>query len=346
MSNMSNITPSDDETSLRKHIHDYSINQAEGPYKDFIRGLGKAFDEFNALYFDNSLTPAHIAITQPNSRHALADCSVFSGHGGKHQIRIKESVIDGTHNRFNPNHAIENRWLYILDVLLHELNHHFVHEILNDYSDSYGGHGVNYTKRANQIGDQLGLPHVVERNRKDKKSLPISSQWPLNVRPAGYYGDLLKVKEPTNEPEEPEDEPEPEPDFLALAIEAYRSLEAALSKLVPEQYDAFFEATGFPMPNLVTVNDDKVDPPVEPAEPVETKPVVKTRKVKKSKSSSPVGCLSQIEVVKAIKVSFSEFKNLLEQNLFPQPDMSDKNTGTGYWSDFVVENWLKNNPKS
>ena len=342
MSNMSNPTaPSDDETSLRKQIHDYSINKADGPYKDFIRGLGKAFDEFNALYFDNSLTPAHIAITQPDSRHALADCSVFSGHGGTHQIRIKRSLIEGTHKRFNPSHAIENRWLYILDILLHEVAHHFVHEILNDYSDSYGGHGVNYTKRANQIGDQLGLPHVVERNRKDK-SLPISSQWPLNVRPAGYYGDLLKVKEPTNEPE-PEDEPEPEPDFLALAIEAYRSLEAALSKLVPEQYDAFFQATGFPMPSIVTVNDDKVDPPVEP-EPVESKPVVKTRKVKKSKI--PADWLTTLKVVRAIKIQFSEFKDLLDKGLFPAQDKRDNETANLYWSQEIVDDWLKNNPKS
>ena len=336
MSNMINIAPtSDDETSLRKQIHDYSINKADGPYKDFIRGLGKAFDEFNALYFDNSLTPAHIAITQPASRHAVADCSLWSGHGGKHQIRIRENVIEGTNKRFNPNHAIENRWLYILDVLLHEQVHHFAHEILDDYSESYGGHGVNFTKRANQIGDQLGLPHVVERTRKDK-SLPISSQWPLNVRPTGYYGDLLKEPKQST-PEEPEEEPEdePGPDWFGEAIQAFQ-------KLTPDQHPAFFQAIGYPMPSLVTINHDKVDPPVEP-KPV-TKPVVKTRKVKKSKSSSPVGCLSQIEVVKAIKVSFSEFKNLLEQNLFPQPDMSDKNTGTGYWSDFVVENWLKNNP--
>ena len=346
MSNMSNPTaPSDNETSLRKQIFDYAISQADGPYKEFIPLLSQAWQEFNDRYFDGSLTPAFIAITAPKVSKAYADCSLWSSYGGKHQIRIKETVIEGTHNDFNPNHAIENRLLFILDVLLHEQIHQFLFEIKEDYSKAHKRHGGNYPVIANQIGDQLGLPHVFERTRKDK-SLPIASQWPMCVRPAGYYGDLLK-EQAQDEPEEPEDEPEPEPDFLALAIEAYRSLEAALSKLVPEQYDAFFEATGYPMPSIVTVNDDKVDRPVEPEpEPVETKPVTKPRKVKKSKSSSPVGCLSQIEVVKAIKVSFSEFKNLLEQNLFPQPDMSDKNTGTGYWSDFVVENWLKNNPKS
>lgn len=337
MSNMSNTTaPSDNETSLRKQIFDYAISQADGPYKEFIPLLSQAWQEFNDRYFDGSLTPAFIAITAPKVSKAYADCSLWSSYGGKHQIRIKETVIEGTHNDFNPNHAIENRLLFILDVLLHEQIHQFLFEIKEDYSKAHKRHGGNYPVIANQIGDQLGLPHVVERTRKDK-SLPISSQWPICVRPAGYYGDLLK-EQAQDEPEEPEEEPEeePGPDWLTEAIQAFL-------KLTPDQHPAFFQATGYPMPSVVTVNDDKVDPPVEPAKPVETKPVTKTRKVKKSKSS-PVGCLSQIEVIKAIKISFSEFKNLLEQNLFPQPDMSDKNTGTGYWSDFIVENWLKNNP--
>ena len=336
MSNMSNPTAHcDKETSLRKQIFEFQMCDSDGRYSKILQMMDKAWLEFNKAYFDDSLTHAFISVTPPLSRRALADCAKESGYGGKHQIRFLPSVIDGTYDGFNIGHAIENRWLYILDILLHEETHQFVHEILNDYSRSYGGHGKAFTDKVNQIGDALGLPLVDMRRRKDK-SIPISSHWPMCVRPAGYYGDLLK--EPAQStPEEPEDEPEdePGPDWLGEAIQAFQ-------KLTPDQHPAFFQATGYPMPSIVTVNDDKVDPPVEP-EPVESKPVVKTRKVKKS-TSSPVGCLSQIEVVKAIKVSFSEFKNLLEQNLFPQPDMSDKNTGTGYWSDFVIENWLKNNP--
>ena len=336
MSNMSNPTAHcDKETSLRKQIFEFQMCDSDGRYSKILQMMDKAWLEFNKAYFDDSLTHAFISVTPPLSRRALADCAKESGYGGKHQIRFLPSVIDGTYDGFNIGHAIENRWLYILDILLHEETHQFVHEILNDYSRSYGGHGKAFTDKVNQIGDALGLPLVDMRRRKDK-SIPISSHWPMCVRPAGYYGDLLK--EPAQStPEEPEDEPEdePGPDWLGEAIQAFQ-------KLTPDQHPAFFQATGYPMPSIVTVNDDKVDPPVEP-KPV-TKPVTKPRKVKKSKSSSPVGCLSQIEVVKAIKVSFSEFKNLLEQNLFPQPDMSDKNTGTGYWSDFVIENWLKNNP--
>lgn len=339
MSDMSNpIAVSDKETSLRKQIFEFQMYDSDGPYSEILQRMAKAWLEFNKAYFNDSLTSPFITVTPPGSRRALADCAEESGYGGKHQIRFLPCVIDGSYDRFNSSHAFENRWLYIVDILLHEQVHQWQHEILNIYDDGYGGHGEEFTNKVNLIGSSLGLPPVVKRRRKDK-SLPISSKWPMCVRPTGYYGDLLKVDE-RKEPE-PEDEPEPEPeqDWLTVAIQAFL-------KLTPDQYPALSEATGFyPMPSVVTVNDDKVDRPVEPEpKPVETKPVTKTRKVKKSKTSSPVGCLSQIEVIKALKISFSEFKNLQEQNLFPQPDMLDKNTGTGYWSDFVVENWLKNNP--
>ena len=336
MSNMSNPTaPSDNETSLRKQIFDYAISQADGPYKEFIPKINQTWSEYNDLYFDGSLTPAYIAITTPRVAKALADCSLWSSYGGKHQIRIRESVIDGTHSLFNPNHAIADRWLYILDVLLHEQVHQYVHEILNSYSKSYGGHGTFYTDRANQIGDALDLPPVDKRRRKDK-SMPISSQWPMCVRPAGYYGDLLK-EQAQSTPEEPEDEPEDEPcpDWLGEAIQAFQ-------KLTPDQHPAFFQATGYHMPSLVTVNDDKVDRPVEP-EPVETKPVVKTRKIKK-KSRIPDDWLTTLEVTRVIKIRYTKFKELLDKGLFPAQDKRDDETANLYWSYEIVENWLKNNP--
>ena len=334
MSNMSNpIAPINNvETSLRKQIFDYAVSQADGPYKEFIPRLSQAWQKFNELYFDGSLTPAYIAITSPVSPKAIADCSIWSSYGGKHQIRIRENVINGEYKGFNSNHSIENRWLYILDVLLHEQVHQWQHEILDIYDDGYEGHGEEFTNKVNLIGLSLGLPLVDKRRRKDK-SIAISSQWPKNVRPAGYYGDLFKVVEP-KEPE-PDDEPdeEPEQDWLTKAIEAYRML-------TPEQHPAFIEATG-----IVIINHDSIKPssthePVE-TKPVESKPVVKVRKSKKSKS--PPGCLSRIEVIKAINTSFSGFMELLDNGLFPEQDMIDKNTGDRYWSQDIIDIWVNKN---
>ena len=67
-----------------------------------------------------------------------------------------------------------------------------------------GGHGRDFAAICNRIGEALGLPPVVIRRRKgDSKTLPICAQWPSNVRPAGYYGDLWD--EVTGAPEEGED---------------------------------------------------------------------------------------------------------------------------------------------
>ena len=346
MSNMINIAPCDKETSLRKQIFDYAVSQADGPYKKFIPRLSQAWQKFNELYFDGSLTPAYIAITSPVSPKAIADCSIWSSYGGKHQIRIRENVINGEYKGFNSNHSIENRWLYILDVLLHEQVHQWQHEILDIYDDGYEGHGEEFTNKVNLIGLSLGLPLVDKRRRKNK-SIAISSQWPKNVRPAGYYGDLFKVVEP-KEPE-PDDEPneEPEQDWLTKAIEAFRML-------TPEQHPAFIEATG-----IVIINHDSIKPssskgdidlspePVE-TKPVESKPVVKVRKSKKSKS--PPGCLSKAEIIKAINLGTEltvlsrEFDSWLDNGLFPNPDMRDNNTGDCYWSEFIIVNWFKNIP--
>ena len=333
MSDMSNpIAVSDKETSLRKNIFEFQMYDSDGPYSKILQRMAKAWLEFNKDYFNDSLTNAFISVTPPVSRRALADCAKESGYGGKHQIRFLPSVINGTYDRFNPSHAFENRWLYIVDILLHEQIHQYVHEIFNNYSKSYGGHGDAFTDLANQIGDALGLPHVDKRRRKDK-SLPISSQWPMCVRPEGYYGDLLKAvdpNEPEDEPEEPEDEPGP--DWFGEAIQAFL-------KLTPDQHPAFFEVIGYPMPSLVTVNDDK---PVE-TKPVETKTVIKPRKTRKVKS--PPGCFSAQEISTIIclntdiTVLKDEFQDWVKNGLFPASDTTDKN-GNIFWSQALAQTWF------
>ena len=47
------------------------------------------------------------------------------------------------------------------------------------------------------------LGHVVSRRRKgDPAKLPIAADWPINVRPEGYYGDLW---DEISEPDQTED---------------------------------------------------------------------------------------------------------------------------------------------
>jgi hypothetical protein len=64
-------------------------------------------------------------------------------------------------------------------------------------------HDVDFAAMYNAVGDQLGLRHVISRRRKgDPAELPIAANWPHNVRPQAYYGDLWGV---ISEPDQVED---------------------------------------------------------------------------------------------------------------------------------------------
>ena len=246
---MSKVATADQEAAVRKQIFKYSLSEASGPFKEFIAQLNTAWEAFNCVYFDRKMTPSAIFITPPQSPKALADCALHSAYGGKHQIRIRPAVIDGTYRGFNPNHKVKNRWLYITDILLHEMIHQMQHEVLNLTEAGYQSHGNEYTSIANQIGETLGLPPVYIRRRKDK-TIPLASQWPLNVRPAGYYGDLLKTSQESEPKPDQEPAPETPPDFMTLALEVFR-------ELTIDQHPEFIARSGIQLSTPVIANDDK-----------------------------------------------------------------------------------------
>jgi hypothetical protein len=54
----------------------------------------------------------------------------------------------------------------------------------------YAGHGPKFAAECNRIGKALGLAEV---GVKGRGGLPDCAGWPLNVRPAGYYGDAPRA---------------------------------------------------------------------------------------------------------------------------------------------------------
>lgn len=146
------------------------------------RALYEAARLFNAEHFDGSLLPCFVEITPPGSMRALADYRPRSAEGVDSHIRIGTRVL-----------AKGGR--FALDVLLHEMVHAYCCEILGDIEPGYGYHGPKWTAQCNRIGRKLGLGEVFTKGRGG----PSSAQWPMSVRPAGYYG----------EPEETETSREP-----------------------------------------------------------------------------------------------------------------------------------------
>lgn len=75
------------------------------------------------------------------------------------------------------------------DVLLHEMIHVWQAETDNR-EPGYAGHGPKFANMCNEIGATLGLAEV---GVKGRGGLPDCAQWPLNVRPEGYYGEAVRA---------------------------------------------------------------------------------------------------------------------------------------------------------
>ena len=172
---------------------------------DCARALYEATQTFNAELFAGALLPLFVELTPPGSLRALADYRPRSQEGVDSHIRIGAKVV-------------EKGARYALDVLLHEMMHAYCFEILGVEKDktekTYGWHGPKWAAQCNRVGRMLGLAEVFVKGRGG----PNAAQWPMCVRPAGYYGGEEKTTgEPTGEPREPSS-PEDEQAKIAKAI--------------------------------------------------------------------------------------------------------------------------------
>lgn len=154
------------------------------------QALYRAFDAFNAEHFDGKLGAPLILITPPAGARALGDYSERDVHGLRSTIRIAPSTF-----RRGERFAI--------DVLLHEMVHAYQSEVDGQTEDGYRGHGPRFAAKCNEIGAKLGLPDV---GVKKRKGLPDCAQWPICVRPGGYYPSPPATKRPTRTRPTPESE--------------------------------------------------------------------------------------------------------------------------------------------
>jgi hypothetical protein len=138
---------------------------------ELVRELYTAFDRFNREHFAGQLAAPLILVTYTSPR-ALGDHQTKDAHGLRSVVRI--------HPR-----TLERGALFACDVVLHEMVHVWQSEIAGDTENGYRGHGPVFARQCNAIGERLGLPAV---GVKGRKGLPDCAQWPINVRPAGYYG--------------------------------------------------------------------------------------------------------------------------------------------------------------
>ena len=168
---------------------DYVLEHAEEWHRAHLTRLYMLWEDWNGEHFDSQLWPPYIELLEPPAPTVYGSCAPVSGFGGKLGIRLRPSLLTGTHPHMR--HGLcheEGRVLFVADVLLHEMIHQWQQEVSGDTDEGYHGHGPAFRDKANEIGAKLGLGQTRTSKKRGKdKALPSCSQWPHNVRPEGYY---------------------------------------------------------------------------------------------------------------------------------------------------------------
>ncbi len=177
-------------TEKARLVHAALQTTVEAQGTQEARRLFARYAELNAEHFGGKLGVGCVLITATAPR-ALGDYIARDAQGIESRIRIREGVVVSRCERYQD------------DVLLHEMVHAWCWEIEGDDEPGYRGHGPKFAAKCNEIGAKLGLGEVKEKGRGGK---PNCAQWPLNVRPEGYYPD----EQPKPEPKAPESKSKPE----------------------------------------------------------------------------------------------------------------------------------------
>jgi hypothetical protein len=173
----------------RQAYQQFVLLEARPWYQQHLGRLYLLWGKWNQEYFGGALVTPYVLFAEPSSPQRLGDYSRVSGFGGHGQVRLRPSLLTGTHPsvRGGDQYA-EGRFLLVADVFLHETVHQWQHEVLGDLEDGYHGHGPKFRDQCNRIGALLGLPPVrTSKARGKDKALPSCAYWPHCVRPAEYY---------------------------------------------------------------------------------------------------------------------------------------------------------------
>jgi hypothetical protein len=188
----SDIRPHDLPAAVAEHRTDYWTwvdNHADKRLRADLLELRDHWRDCNERFFDGRMHLPYITLTEPSNPRRDAQCCPESSWGSRLEIRLRQSLLVGTHPMMLTRRAGRvGRMQFVKDVLLHEMIHQHIMEhqpTVNE--DSYRGHGPVFTAHCNRIGAQLGLPKVIVRNRKGKPPQPTSASWPHCVAPPDRY---------------------------------------------------------------------------------------------------------------------------------------------------------------
>ncbi len=210
----------------RASFVDYVLEHAAPWHRQHLGRLYDLWAKWNRDYFESRMVPSYILLSEPSNPRRYGDCGPISGFGGTTQIRIRPSLLTGTHpDVCGGDQFSEGRFLFVADILLHEMIHQWHQEVTGVTEDSYHGHGPKFCEMCNQIGERLGIAEVYPKPRGKTKGKPGCQYWPHVVRPDDdYLGAYIR---PTNDDKSIADQPE----TLTIPTEP-QARKAVLSRLL------------------------------------------------------------------------------------------------------------------
>lgn len=225
---LAGTTLSKAEQTLRERHWQVVQKHAAPGYIEALRRFADLQFGAWADYFPG-LVPPVPRLSTPSNPRAEGTYAPVAGDGLRGEIRLRPALLNGKHPIMRPGPEFaEGRFLYVADVLLHESAHAFCEEVLGDSQNAYHGHGPAFRDVCNAIGARLGLPPVrTSKRRGADADLPSCAQWPMCVRPPGYYlGALRDGRDDTAEG----DTTPPADDLRATLLEALVVMGRAMSK--------------------------------------------------------------------------------------------------------------------
>jgi hypothetical protein len=225
----------------REDFRRFVLDDAEPWHREHLGQLYQQWDRCNELYFDGALVPPYILLTEPPGPRTYADCGTVSGFGGRSQIRIRPSLLAGTHPHLRGD--AEGRRRFVADVLLHETIHQWQQELSGQTEQAWHGHGPAFRDRANAIGGAMGLgPVRTAKRRGAQRALPSCACWPYCVRTPDYY--LGAYRPPVTTPGGDDDHPggpavdgdAPASQGVALTLDEWRRLRRLVTRRMTDGF--------------------------------------------------------------------------------------------------------------
>lgn len=185
------LTPAD--IAHRMAFEQFVLAEATPFFRQFLGRLYERWHAFNQRWFEGTLTVPYLTFGTPRVPRALGTCARLADWGGRLQICLRASLVDGSHPLLLPDDDfLPGRLRFLDDTLLHEMIHQWQFEVAGDAEPGYKGHGPGFAAECNRIGAQLGLPLVRPAKQRGPHAMrPSCAQWPLNVRPTEHYQGAL-----------------------------------------------------------------------------------------------------------------------------------------------------------